>query len=108
MGVKIHREKVKEILKSLEIEILNEITEGLELSVPNYRADVTREIDVIEEIFRIYGYNRIEAPQKISFTPVKLSFEDQDSLENQWARALQANGFYEVMNNSLISVKDET
>ncbi len=108
LGVKIHREKVKEILKSLEIEILNEITDGLELSVPNYRADVTREIDIIEEVLRIYGYNRIEAPQKISFTPVKLSFEDQDSLENQWARALQANGFYEVMNNSLTSVKDET
>ena len=108
LGVKIHREKVKEILKYLEIEILNEITDGLELSVPNYRADVTREIDVIEEVLRIYGYNRIEAPQKISFTPVKLSFEDQDSLENQWARALQANGFYEVMNNSLTSVKDET
>ena len=80
LGVKIHREKVKEILKSLEIEILNEITDGLELSVPNYRADVTREIDVIEEILRIYGYNRIEAPQKISFTPVKLSFEDQKSM----------------------------
>ena len=47
LGVKIHREKIKEILKSLEIEILNEITDGLELSVPNYRADVTREIDVI-------------------------------------------------------------
>lgn len=108
LGVKIHREKVKEILKSLEIEILNEIADGLELSVPNYRADVTREIDVIEEVLRIYGYNRIDAPQKISFTPVKLSFDNQDALENQWARALQANGFYEVMNNSLTSVKDET
>lgn len=108
LGIKIHREKVKEILKSLEIEILNEIPDGLELSVPNYRADVTREIDVIEEVLRIYGYNRVDAPQKISFTPVKLSFDDQDALENQWARALQANGFYEVMNNSLTSVKDET
>lgn len=108
LGIKIHREKVKEILKSLEIEILNEIPDGLELSVPNYRADVTREIDVIEEVLRIYGYNKVDAPQKISFTPVKLSFDDQDALENQWARALQANGFYEVMNNSLTSAKDET
>lgn len=108
LGIKIHREKVKEILKSLDIEILNEIPDGLELSAPNYRADVTREIDVIEEILRIYGYNKVDAPQKISFTPIKLSFDDQDSLENQWARALQANGFYEVMNNSLTSVKDET
>lgn len=108
LGIKIHREKVKEILKSLEIEILNEIPDGLELSVPNYRADVTREIDVIEEILRIYGYNKVDAPQKIAFTPAKLSFNDQDSLENDWTRALQANGFYEVMNNSLTSVKDET
>lgn len=108
LGIKIHREKVKEILKSLEIEILNEIPNGLELSVPTFKADVTREIDVIEEVLRIYGYNKIEAPQKIAFTPVKLSFDDQDELENAWARTLQSNGFNEVMNNSLTTVKDET
>ena len=108
LGTILHREKIKEILKSLDIEILNEIQNGLEISVPAYRADVTREIDVIEEILRIYGYNKIDSPQKISFTPVKLSFEDQDALENSWARTLQSNGFNEVMNNSLTSVKDET
>lgn len=108
LGVKIHREKIKEILKSLEISIVNEIADGLEISVPAYRADVSREIDVIEEILRIYGYNKVEAPQKISFTPVKLSFEDQDALENSWARTLQSQGFNEVMNNSLTSLKEET
>lgn len=107
LGIKIHREKIKEILKSLDINILNEITNGLELSVPTYRADVTREIDVIEEILRIYGYNKIDAPQKISFTPVKLNLKDLDELENSWARNLQSNGFNEVMNNSLTSLKDE-
>ena len=105
LGTKIHREKIKEILRSLEIEILNEIQNGLELSVPAYRADVTREIDVIEEVLRIYGYNKIDAPQKISFTPVKLSKNDQDELENSWARALQAQGYFEVMNNSLTAEK---
>lgn len=108
LGTKIHYEKIKEILKALEISVLNEIQNGLEISVPAYRADVTREIDVIEEILRIYGYNKIDYPQKISFTPVKLSFDDQDALENSWARTLQSNGFNEVMNNSLTSVKDET
>lgn len=107
LGTKIHREKVKEILKSLEISVLNDIQNGLEISVPAYRADVTREIDVIEEILRIYGYNKIDSPQKISFTPVRLSLDDQDELENSWARTLQSNGFNEVMNNSLCSVKDE-
>ncbi len=46
--------------------------------------------------------------KKIAFTPVKLSVNDQDELENSWARTLQSNGFNEVMNNSLTSVKDET
>lgn len=108
LGTKIHKEKIKEILKSLDIEVLNEIQNGFEISVPAYRADVTREIDVIEEILRIYGYNKIDSPQKISFTPAKLDPEDQDALENAWARALQSNGFNEVMNNSLTNVKDET
>lgn len=107
LGTKIHREKIKEILKSLEISILNEIQNGFEISVPAYRADVTREIDVIEDILRIYGYNKIDYPQKISFTPVKLNSDTQDDLENSWARTLQSQGFYEVMNNSLTSVKDE-
>ena len=105
LGTKIHREKIKEILRSLEIEIINEIQNGLEISIPAYRADVTREIDVIEEILRIYGYNKIEAPSKISFTPVKLDNNDQDALENFWARALQSPGFFEVMNNSLTAEK---
>lgn len=108
LGIKIHREKIKDILKSLEIKVLNEIPNGLELSVPAYRADVAREIDVIEEILRIYGYNKVDAPQKISFSPVKLNLKDQDELENSWARTLQSNGFNEVMNNSLTSLKDET
>lgn len=106
LGVKIHREKIKEILKSLEIKVLNDIPNGLEIEVPAYRTDVTREIDVIEEILRIYGYNKVDAPQKMTFTPVKLSHADQDELENLWARTLQSNGFYEVMNNSLTFVKD--
>ena len=108
LGIKIHREKVKEILKHLEIEVLNEIQDGLELSIPAYRADVTREIDVIEEVLRIYGFNKISSPQKISFTPVKVDLEDQDELENNFARSLQSLGFNEVMNNSLTSLKDET
>lgn len=106
LGIKIHREKVKEILRSLDITLLNEIQNGLELSVPTYRADVTREIDVIEEILRIYGYNKVESPAKFTFSPVKLSTNDQDELENSWARTLQSVGFNEVMNNSLTSIKD--
>lgn len=108
LGMKIHRDKIKEILKSLDIKVLNEITSGVEISVPAYRADVTREIDVIEEILRIYGYNKVDAPNKIAFTPIKLYLDNQEALENSWARTLQSNGFYEVMNNSLTAEKNVT
>lgn len=108
LGMKIHRDKIKEILKSLDIKLLNEITNGVEISVPAYRADVTREIDVIEEILRIYGYNKVDAPNKIAFTPIKLYLDNQEALENSWARTLQSNGFYEVMNNSLTAEKNVT
>lgn len=108
LGMKIHRDKIKEILKSLDIKVLNEITNGAEISVPAYRADVTREIDVIEEILRIYGYNKVDAPNKIAFTPIKLYLDNQEALENSWARTLQSNGFYEVMNNSLTAEKNVT
>lgn len=108
LGMKIHRDKIKEILKSLDIKVLNEITNGVEISVPAYRADVTREIDVIEEILRIYGYNKVDAPNKIAFTPIKLHLDNQEALENSWARILQSNGFYEVMNNSLTAEKNVT
>ena len=108
LGMKIHRDKIKEILKSLDIKLLNEITNGVEISVPAYRADVTREIDVIEEILRIYGYKKVDAPNKIAFTPIKLYLDNQEALENSWARTLQSNGFYEVMNNSLTAEKNVT
>ena len=108
LGVDIPKEDIKKIINALDINVLNESEEALELAVPPYRADVTREIDVLEEILRIYGYNKVEAPQKISFSPAKVNPMDQDELENSWARTLQSNGFNEVMNNSLTSVKDES
>jgi len=105
LGVEIDNDSIKEILNHLEIKIINETTEDIEVLVSPYRADVRREIDVIEEILRIYGYNRVESDSKIEFTPAGV--DNKDSLENSWARILQADGFHEVMNNSLVSSKNE-
>lgn len=107
LGIEIAEPEVLTILKALEIEVLEQDAQSLRLLVPPYRADVTREIDVIEEIIRIYGFNRVQPPRKISFTPVKLDHNDRDALENWLARALQSNGFSEVMNNSLRALKNE-
>ena len=57
---------VKQILKDLEIEIINSTNDGLVLKVPPFKADVTREVDVIEEILRIYGYNTVQIPSNLS------------------------------------------
>ena len=60
------RRLIKSILHSLGIQI-NSITEiGMGLTVPSYRVDVQRDVDVIEEILRVYGYNNVEAPSKVS------------------------------------------
>ena len=57
IGKEIDKTIVKNIITALGIEIATEGADGLMLSVPPFKVDVTREVDVIEEILRIYGYN---------------------------------------------------
>ncbi|NLN32853.1 MAG: phenylalanine--tRNA ligase subunit beta [Flavobacteriaceae bacterium] len=102
LGERLHREQVKGILELLDIQIVSESNETLEVSIPPYRADVQREVDVIEEILRIYGYNKIKTPEKISFTPVKNTEKDAQKIENAIAQTLIARGFHEAMNNSVV------
>lgn len=107
LGKKIHREQIKEILKSLEFTIISDINEVLDLIVPAYRVDVTREIDVIEEIARIYGYNQIDIPEKFTFAYENKRAYDEEFFENTIANQLKNNGFYEIINNSLTSRRTE-
>jgi phenylalanyl-tRNA synthetase beta chain len=62
-GTELPKDHVKNILVHLEFKVLNETEAGLGIVVPTYRNDVTREIDVIEEVFRVYGYNNIPVPK---------------------------------------------
>ncbi len=105
LGERLHREQVKGILESLDIQILSESNETLELSIPPYRADVQREVDIIEEILRIYGYNKIKTPEKISFTPVKNIEKSAQRIENAVAQTLISIGFHEAMNNSVVKTQ---
>jgi len=101
IGKPIGKKTIKNILKSLEFEIINENEKGLNLNVPLYRVDVTREVDVIEEILRIYGYNNVELQTKIlsSISPAKNP--DPEKIRNILTEYLGSNGFTEIMNNSL-------
>ena len=58
---------IRSILESLEIHVEKEDRDGMVLRVPPYRVDVQREADVIEEILRIYGFNRVETRQQVAF-----------------------------------------
>jgi phenylalanyl-tRNA synthetase beta chain len=100
-GQKIERNKIKNILNSLEIDIISENNEQLVVNVPPYRVDVTREADVIEEILRIYGYNNIEFSGKLNSNISYTQKPDRDRLVNIVSDYLSSNGFNEIMSNSL-------
>jgi len=101
IGQPIEKEKLMEILKALEIVIVKETNAGLDLEVPTYRVDVQREVDVIEEILRIYGYNNIKTKETLQSSISYFPSPDSHQLQQLIAEQLTANGFYEIMNNSL-------
>ena len=101
IGQKIPDETIKNILVSLDIK-LNSISKvGLGLVIPAYRVDVTREIDVIEEILRVYGYNNISFSQKLNASISNSSRTEDYKVQNIVANLLASNGFNEIMANSL-------
>ncbi|TWR27749.1 phenylalanine--tRNA ligase subunit beta [Mucilaginibacter achroorhodeus] len=101
IGKAIGNDTIKSILTSLDIEIVNETAEGLSLKVPPYRVDVTREVDVIEEILRLYGYNNIEIPTQIRASLNTSQRPEKDTVQNAISDMLSANGFNEMLANSL-------
>ena len=101
IGKSIAHEEIKSIIKALDIQIVNESAEGLSLKVPPYRVDVTREVDVIEEILRIYGYNNIEIPTQIRASLNNSVRPEKDDVQNIISDLLTANGFNEILSNSL-------
>ena len=102
IGKAIPKDTIKSILNSLDIAVNNETDEELQLSIPTYRVDVLRDVDVIEEILRIYGYNNIEIGDSVKSN---LSYETESDrkhlLQTLISEQLTAHGFNEIMNNSL-------
>ena len=101
LGFEIHREKVIEIFEGLEFDIIEQNDEKLKVQIPTFRHDIEREIDLIEEVARIYGFDGI--PQ-ISHISVDLNKKiDELDFEDKLKNSLVALGFNEVVSNSLIS-----
>lgn len=105
IGEEIPRDIIKRILTSLEIKVNNVTETGLGLTIPAYRNDVTREADVIEEILRVYGYNNIKTTEKLNASISKTSRFEDYKLQNVIGEQLVAQGFFEILSNSLTSSK---
>jgi phenylalanyl-tRNA synthetase beta chain len=105
IGEELPKETIKSILSALEIKVNNVTESGLGLTIPAYRNDVQREVDVIEEILRVYGYNNIKITDKLNASISNTSKYESYKIENVIANQLVGQGFYEILNNSLTSDK---
>ena len=101
IGEKLPKDIIKKILVSLDIKVNSFSDAGLGLTIPSYRVDVQREIDVIEEILRVYGYNNISFSKKLNASVFNAPRNEDYKIQNTIASQLNSQGFHEMMANSL-------
>ena len=102
IGKQLGAETIRRIVTALDMTIEDENDDGLTLTIPGYRVDVKRPCDVVEDILRIYGYNNVELPEHLCFSPVIQRDDDHKyKLENLVGEQLVGCGFHEILNNSL-------
>ena len=104
IGKAIGEDTIETILKALEIEIMSKNGTIWQLAVPRYRVDVQRECDVVEDILRIYGYDNVEFPEKLNTSLAYGVKPDPEKLRRKIAEQLTAQGFNEILNNSLTKI----
>ncbi len=105
IGKIIPADEIKAILRSLDIAITAEEGDTLSLEIPNYRVDVQRPCDVVEEILRVYGYNNVEiSPRMHATLSIRTAVDESYRLQNIVSEQLTAEGYREIVNNSLTAV----
>lgn len=106
IGYDIPRDIIITILRALEFGVTETSdADVLQLTVPTYRVDVTRPCDVVEEVLRIYGYNNIAIPERTNVALSQPGDPDlSNSLQQTVSNQLSAEGFNEILNNSLTSL----
>ncbi len=103
IGQNIPQDTIKSILASLDIKVKNVTEAGMGLTVPSYRVDVRRQVDVIEEILRVYGYNNVAFSEKLNASVASTSpFEDY-KIQHIIGDLLASRGYFETLTNSLTS-----
>ncbi|MFZ1824394.1 MAG: phenylalanine--tRNA ligase subunit beta [Chitinophagales bacterium] len=101
IAFKIENKEVQEILQAIHIQIIANNETGIDVEVPSYKNDVTREIDLIEEVLRLYGYNNTPVPESIRIPFTLRPSPDKEQLRLNTGKRMSALGFYEIFTNSI-------
>ena len=101
IGKDIPEDTILTILGNLEVEVRGREGDVLQVAVPPYRVDVQREADLIEDVLRVYGYNNVEISDHVNSTLSYAPKPDKSRLQNMASDYLSANGYTEIMSNSL-------
>lgn len=104
LGYEVRKAEVIRIFQKLGINLLKDMGEALEVIVPSSRPDIEREVDLIEEVARIAGYDKIPVIEKVSITLHKR--KDNFDLEDIIRESAVALGFNEMVNNPLVPESD--
>jgi phenylalanyl-tRNA synthetase beta chain len=100
-GISIPKESIVQILKDIDIQLIEDNGNSLVFEVPSNKVDVLREIDLIEEVLRIYGFNSIPIGHSLKSSISYRTKPDNEELVNLVSDFLVSKGYFEAMNNSL-------
>ena len=102
LNIHISKKKIINYLKPLGLSLIRNTDDELTFLIPHFRKDLTREIDLIEEIIRLHGYNNVPSNLQISHIMDKKSFYLRRKIKD----ILVSYGFNEVINWSFGDLKD--
>jgi len=102
-GVQFSINRVEKILDALQMKFQKGSDNQWEISVPTNKPDVTRDVDVIEEILRIHGFINVALPQKMHTSVAIEAKDNPHRYRTIIGNFLAANGYLECMNMSLTS-----
>ncbi len=102
LGLDLDQHKVKALLESIEFNVSVDNNDRLKVIPPPYRVDIKRPVDLIEEIARLYGYNRIPTTFPL-ITPQSEPPEPALILRKKIKKLMVGFGFSEAVNYSFTS-----
>ncbi len=106
LGIELNRDQVVDILQRLGMSVQRTNGDVLTCTIPSFRPDIEREIDLIEEVSRIYGYENISDNLRLNFEILPDRFSKD--LDDKIREILSGYGLYEVINNTLLSEKESS